>query len=668
MKGAWRRQIDWLFSAGVIGVATFACAKELPQPQSAGARTFVRVTLGTGYERPAYIHVFADHYRAPWYQHLALGRGGAAAALAPQNAELLKSGERTAWCDLSPTVYPEDGAMLYFTARHTYAQHAERLRATFEFATAPDEKSIVRTLTFDNRPASAAIYLPPDLLAPENRALLKTDREIAEETGRRADSFLWPTHGKRPQRFPFFVTAQLAPYGQPLDVGVLERELKTLSYFGFLPDRHRHVGGVWHMKDDSYCQPDLAKMEARAAEQAAAFRRDGGKAEDIVFCALTDEPCGQALDKIANDAAYGERFRAWLTARGVTPAELLVPDWGSVRIVAAAEREAFPALYYFSQRFRTRALGDFMAAQRKALEKAYGRELPTLANFSDGAIYKANFYEQGVDYFELLDAPDQNAIWGEDWANLSSTYQCAAFNVDLMRAAARTRGQVIGHYLVAHAGRKPWDIKLKATGELARGVKILSTFCYGPSWATHEGGPYWRSHVWSAKPDTWVANAALTREVGAVEDRLLTAMPAPAKVALLYSSASDIWTLGGNLAYGFDRMHTWLALAHAQIPVDVVSERQVSEGLLEGYQVCYLSGPNLARPAADKLKAWVRGGGTLWLTAGAASLDEYNRPLTALEELVPAARQPASEPQKFTSSGRYLTALSPQDEDRKSVV
>ena len=63
------------------------------------------------------------------------------------------------------------------------------------------------------------------------------------------------------------------------------------------------------------------------------------------------------------------------------------------------------------------------------------RSIPFLVNFSDGATYHADFFSQGIDYFELLDANDQNAIWGEDWANNSSTYQCAGFDVALMQAA-----------------------------------------------------------------------------------------------------------------------------------------------------------------------------------------------------------------------------------------
>ena len=627
-----------------------------------GAQTFVRVTLGDGYEKPAYIHIFADHSHAPWYQHYSLSRAGAIAGTGPAKTDLLKSGESTPWCNLTPMIYQDSGAMLTITARHTYTQQAERMRATFEFATAPDEKSVVRTIRADFQPSGSAIFLPPNLLTAENLALLKTAQEIADETGKLADAHPWPTHGRKPERFPFFVTAAM---GQDLfrrDAALDARERKTLAYFGFTDERHPSIGGVWNMLNGSYCQPDLEKMKTHAAARAAEFKKDGGKVEDIVFCELTDEPTGQPLELMAKDAAYQEHFRAWLKTLSLAPTDLLVADWDAVKTVTEAQRDEFPALYYFSQRFRTRALGDFMATQRRILEPAYGRTLPTLANFSDGAVYGANFCVQGVDYFELLDAPEQNAIWGEDWSNGASTYQCASFNVDLMRGAARERGQVIGHHLIAHAGRRPWDVKLKATSELARGVKMLNSYCYGPSWATHEGGPYWRSHVWQAKPETWTANASLTREVGAVEDMLLTAMPARAKVALLYSSSSDAWTIGSNLAYGFDRMHTWLALTHAQVPVDIVSEQQAAKGQLDGCAVCYLTGPNLTRAAAEKLKQWVKSGGTLWLTAGAASRDEYNRPLHTLDDLLPATRGEVAELQKQVSSGRTLRLLAAKDE------
>ncbi|MEO5692514.1 MAG: hypothetical protein ABIQ72_05280, partial [Usitatibacter sp.] len=437
--------------------------KLVPNYLNYGAQIYLRVTLGAGYDRPAYIHIFADHFHAPWYQHYSLGKSGVVPGVSTKKGDLLVSGENTGWCNLTPMIYQDSGAMLRITARHGYTDYADGLRATFEFATAPDEKSIVRTIKLDNQPGTVAIFMPPNLLTPENLALLKTDREIAEASGQLADAHAWPTHGKRPQKFPFFVSESISNKFTPTDETVRAREQKTLDYFGFTDNHLRHIGGAWLMKDQSYCLPELDKMRDKFTAAAAEFKREGGKVADIVFCELTDEPTGQPLDFAAKEPSYVEPFRAWLKMLGKTPADLLLKSWDEVKIVTSAQRDEFPALYYFSQLFRTRALGDFMAVQAKMAKETYGGNFPVLANFSDGAVYGANFCIQGVDYFELLDSPDQNAIWGEDWSNGASSYQCASFNVDLMRGAARERGQVIAHHLVAHANRKAWDIKLKAT-------------------------------------------------------------------------------------------------------------------------------------------------------------------------------------------------------------
>src|SRR6185437_14077506 len=109
------------------------------------------------------------------------------------------------------------------------------LRATFEFATAPDEKSIVRTLKIDNQPGTVSIFMPPNLLTPENIALFNTDAEIAAATGRLADAYSWPTWGKPLEKFPFFVSAALENRFTPPDAKVVARELKTLDYFGYTP-------------------------------------------------------------------------------------------------------------------------------------------------------------------------------------------------------------------------------------------------------------------------------------------------------------------------------------------------------------------------------------------------------------------------------------------------
>ena len=628
-----------------------------------GPQTLVRVTLGEGFERPVYLHLFADHYRSPWYAHFAIGQDGLHSALAPPAEQMLKPGEPTPWCNLTPTVYQDSGAALNFSLRHSYHEKARQFRGKLEFGRGSSASSelieVIKTFDVEADPNGLVVIVPPHLESPQNIARLKRDRDFAEEIGRTADAFKWPTHGKRPARIPFLATANIGGYELPVDAEVTTREKKTLDYFGFNGGPERILHGLWHMKAGSYCRPDIDVMRERIKHDVELFHKSGRRLDDIVAVMLMDEPTGQAATFAAKDEAYRERFREWLKAKSLEPEDLLVAGWDDVQPVAETERDQFPALHYFTQLFRTRALGDFMATQRRIIEEAYGRSFPTLVNFSDGAVYHANFCSQGIDYFELLDDDNQNAIWGEDWANNSSTYQCGAFNVALMQAAARKRNQTIGHYLIAHAGRTPWDIKTKAVAETARGVRLWQNFSYGPNWGSHEGGPTWRSHLWHHRPELWSANAEITREIGAVEDWLLTAKPAQTEVAILYSSSSDIWTMQSNLAFGFDRMHTWLALTHAQTPVDIVPEREIER--LDRYKVCYLSGPNLTHAAAAKVRSWVEAGGTLWLTAGAGQRDEFNRPLDLPGDLSPVEREKIASPQPCTSSGKFLSYLNRQD-------
>ena len=629
-----------------------------------GPQTWLRIKLSHIYEKPLHIHIFADHHRHPWYSHWHISKRGVAKGLAPSKEDLLRGAEVSPWCNITPMIYQDTGAILNISARYTYHDRADRLKATFEFSTAPTAGAIVRTMDVDSSPNGLVVAMPPNLETEENLKRFKRDKEFAEATGKIADNFDWPTIGKKPEQFPFFVSASLGGYGTPVDQSIRDREQKTLDYYGFW-DRDKHVlhGRIWRMKNSSYCQPDFDYMKKTIQIHKAEFKKKGHDVKDLVYCALTDEPTGQATAFMASDPSYQKAFRDWLKNRlGKSLRDLEAAQWEDVNPVKEADRDALPILYYFTQKFRTRALGDFMAVQRRMVEKGYNiSNLPTLANFSDGATYGANFYLQGVDYFELLDSEDQNAIWSEDWANGASSYQCGAYNVDLQRAAARDRKQVIGHYLIAYAGRKSWDIKTKAAGETARGVKMWCNFSYGTSWGVHEGGPSWKSHAWYNKPEIWKANAEVVREIGGAEDLLCDALAQPAEVAIVYSTSSDIWTVKRNHAYGFNRMHTWMALSHAQIPVDFVAERQIDKGQLKGRKVCFLSGPNLTRSSAEKLREWVRGGGVLVLSAGAGMRDEFNRPLDIISSMIPAERRPIQLGRAFLNSGKYLPILPEMD-------
>jgi hypothetical protein len=98
------------------------------------------------------------------------------------------------------------------------------------------------------------------------------------------------------------------------------------------------------------------------------------------------------------------------------------------------------------------------------------------------------------------------------------------------------------------------------------------------------------------------------------------------------------------------------------VPVDVVSEQQVVDGMLTEYDVCYFSGMHLMRSAAAKLADWVDRGGRLWVTADAGARDEFDRRQDALERILPVTRGECTELQKHVSSGKYLRLLAAKDE------
>lgn len=622
---------------------------------------FMRITLGDGYEKPVYIYTLRTHYSgSQTYEHYNFSKDGFTIGMVARDGTFLSNNESTGWINATKAIHPESGALLLMSARYAVHSAAPRFNATIDFATEADDARIVRTLYLDEVPANMYVSVPPDL-NPENLPKLKTAGEIAEATGKIADAMQWPTFGKKPVLFPYFVTAHPeGAKGYPPDKAVSDREWKTLDYFGFVNRDKELIDGAWYMKNGCLSQPDMELIEQTINSAADTFRKSGKKVDSIANAKAMDEAGGQGTAHSAYCQVCAEQFRLWMKELKKTPEELGVANWDEVKPVAETQCDSAPALYYYTKRFGMRAFGKFIFLQRELLFKAYGGSFPVSVNSCDGPTRFANLAHGGsVDYFELLENDDsQNAIWSENWGG---PIQCTACNVELMRSAAMKQGQTVGHYLIAYAGRLPWDVKLIAVSMLARDVKVMKNYYYGPSWLGPEGGPPWRCSNWGAKPESWLANAELVREIGGAEDLLYPARKKKAEAAILFSSATDIFALNRTWSYGFDRMFFWLALTHANIPVDFISEQRVEEQGLKGYKVCYFDGRNLSVAAAAQLASWVKSGGTLVMTAGAGARDVYNRPTTVLDSIRPAACGTLDEFQHFKAEWKSLSDLKPQE-------
>ena len=118
----------------------------------------------------------------------------------------------------------------------------------------------------------------------------------------------------------------------------------------------------------------------------------------------------------------------------------------------------------------------------------------------------------------------------------------------------------------------------------------------------------------------------------------------------MLSDASDVWEVQGkdqgavepgSMATNVsqeERKAIWYVLRNAGYRVNVVTEADCAEGLLQKYSAIYLCGENLDRKAARAIKERVLAGAALFATAGAARKDEFDLPSAELDETLGRGR------------------------------
>jgi hypothetical protein len=77
----------------------------------------------------------------------------------------------------------------------------------------------------------------------------------------------------------------------------------------------------------------------------------------------------------------------------------------------------------------------------------------------------------------------------------------------------------------------------------------------------------------------------------------------------------------------------YLALQHANIPVDFIEEEDLSQSGLAQFRVVYITEPNIPEEFQKELATWVKGGGTLIAVSNAGVMDRYDEPSTIVADL-----------------------------------
>ena len=329
-----------------------------------------------------------------------------------------------------------------------------------------------------------------------------------------------------------------------------------------------------------------------------------------------------------------ERYEAYLRANGVRaedvgaaegavkPYPIWRPDPAkgkkTLGLAPAPQAPAEARNYYWTNRFMTYATGQLFPESAAELKKA---NIPLFAMQGPTPSWNGS----SLDWFEFYDQKANTAVVWETSNRDPRTWQFESYLADIARGIARRLGMLIGTLVKPHRGAP--EQRLMAT--VSRGATTIEWYNFGPDYA--------RGDSFSQRPDLLLRVGKANRLLAKAEDRLYGARFAEQPVVAFVSPrSSEIWGKATPLEVTAFENAKWvyLALAHAHIPVDILSEQHLAEGKLDRYKAIYVPGTHLHHDAASQLRAWVEAGGLLWTDALGLSRDEANQPTTEIAGLM----------------------------------
>jgi hypothetical protein len=570
------------------------------------------------------------------------------------------AGQATPWIDLTGHLQPSGLASVEFLFVPTATFTNTGVRARFEVARAPDEKSIVRPITEHDPGNIITLRVPRDL--DKDKAWLLSIREDSERRLKEIRDFGLPA-GPLPKKI--WLMTGFRPWGMSTDPAITELDFQVIhelgmnGYWDFTPETWKLAPKFGIDRTTVYWRApgappgfgsadgirlDWDKLgkwvdEAYKNDVAATRKIFGGKLPPAV-ADLMDEPAGVAF----KGPEYDAEFEKFLRERGFTPGSFGKATWEEVQAVRT------PSAYFWWDFFKTRKELDLGSVEARRLfywsayfvtvantrlytlgtqaAEKYAPELvATRVNMGPPWWYDYGTIPRGMDNFDMGRLRGITMPFNEDWIGNGDPRWPLETNTllaDWDRAPFRPRSPIGGGYLTRDANRTA--IKLRAFGFLARDCKIFDFYYYGPA--------YGHFDHWSDNASMVQGVAELSRDIGRADPILWEGHPPTAKVALLYSRSWPVWKEDDTEQIEF--MMVYLALLHAGLPVDIISDDQVEAGGLKDgkYQCLYVVNESVPAKTAAIIESWVKDGGWLWASGWAAAKDEYNTPSSAWNEML----------------------------------
>ena len=521
----------------------------------------------------------------------------AAAQVVIPVAEYLQPGDRSGWVPVGQVLDALHNSIWFPKA--IYTNKTEEVYLKLEFAI-PDGKgglkSVKEITVHQAGSGQRRAGLPgvnfemPGNIAP-NAALAQALRERfwLPEIRTQSEALHWlrmavakfPPVGSIAKRFPIY---QIMGFSSALDQFPEAWELAR-ALGDNTAVKHHGIAANWHRET----KPGLPLQKANL---------DGVSV--ISYGDETHLPSAKLTDA---------EFSAWLEAKGVKYAGPI--QWTSTKT---------DPLYYYSV-----IAGSEKGAQPFIDATAYYATNGIVAGANYGP--HSNYMVSEMFWIRPFKLNALSLAWSEDyvWQVPEFSVQIVGYQTTGFRAGTKYHNQPIMMYVMPHSpGNTPRDFRLSFYTCLAHGMKMVNYFCASP---LAVGGT--ENYVATDDLPMWREISKVSHEAGVFEDYVMDGRVRPAQVGLLLSSVDDVWGdfRNNNLAlHNNERKAIYYALRHAQVPVDMLSEDDVIDGLAKDYRVIYVTQQWMHSNCLTALKVWVEKGGTVVALAAGGFTDEFNQP------------------------------------------
>jgi hypothetical protein len=222
-----------------------------------------------------------------------------------------------------------------------------------------------------------------------------------------------------------------------------------------------------------------------------------------------------------------------------------------------------------------------------------------------------------LDFFDFYRYSD-NGFMYETSNRDPRVWQWDSYLCDVGRILHEKMGLAFGVYVKPHRGAG----MQRALSAIARGVRCLYWYTYGPDWA---------------KGDTFGGNTNVMADVSRCARLIGEAEPVtwegvwmkPAEIAVVRPRTAEFF---GNNAQWEDGKWVYAALTHAHLSLDPLDEEFLLSEDLSRYKAIYITGSHIRRDVVPSVVRYVNNGGTLFTSCGGLIRDEAGQ---IIEELLP---------------------------------